>query len=130
MKARLTLKVRAGVGKTGFTGKLGAAWKLQIAAPPVDGKANEAIIRFLAELTGAKTHAVRILGGNTASTKIVEIDEGRGQMPLSALFSNRMDLQRIQEALQRENLDGWLFFDHHARDHWRTVYSDCRSPDP
>ncbi len=27
-----------------------------------------------------------------------------------------MDLARIQEALRRENLDGWLFFDHHERD--------------
>ncbi len=27
-----------------------------------------------------------------------------------------MDLPRIQEALQRENLDAWLFFDHHQRD--------------
>jgi len=34
----------------------------------------------------------------------------------SALFSNRMDLKRIQESLRREKLDGWLFFDHHVRD--------------
>jgi len=34
----------------------------------------------------------------------------------NALFSNRMDLARIQEALRRERLDGWLFFDHHRRD--------------
>jgi hypothetical protein len=27
-----------------------------------------------------------------------------------------MDLARIQEALRREKLDGWLFFDHHERD--------------
>jgi Xaa-Pro aminopeptidase len=27
-----------------------------------------------------------------------------------------MDLDRIQEALRREKLDGWLFFDHHQRD--------------
>jgi Xaa-Pro aminopeptidase len=33
-----------------------------------------------------------------------------------ALFSNRMDLERIQEALRKEKLDGWLFFDHHQRD--------------
>jgi Xaa-Pro dipeptidase len=33
-----------------------------------------------------------------------------------ALFSKRMDLDRIQEALRREKLDGWLFFDHHERD--------------
>lgn len=34
----------------------------------------------------------------------------------NALSSNPMDLPRIQEALRRENLDGWLFFDHHLRD--------------
>jgi len=34
----------------------------------------------------------------------------------SALFSNRMDVKRIQESLRREKLDGWLFFDHHVRD--------------
>ena len=37
-------------------------------------------------------------------------------MVWSALFSNPMDLPRIQEALRRQNLDGWLFFDHHVRD--------------
>ena len=34
----------------------------------------------------------------------------------NALFSNRMDIARIQESLRREKLDGWLFFDHHVRD--------------
>src|SRR5689334_7009959 len=34
----------------------------------------------------------------------------------SALFSDRMDIARIQESLRRANLDGWLFFDHHERD--------------
>ncbi len=34
----------------------------------------------------------------------------------NGLFSNRMDLARIQDALRREKLDGWLFFDHHERD--------------
>src|SRR5580658_8707021 len=33
-----------------------------------------------------------------------------------ALSSNRMDILRIQEALRRQKLDGWLFFDHHQRD--------------
>src|ERR1017187_4632321 len=42
----------------------------------------------------------------------------KGSMPRrsNALFSNRMDLARIQEALRRDKLDGWLFFDHHERD--------------
>lgn len=74
MKTRLTLKVRPGARRTAFAGKLGEAWKLQVAAPPVDGKANEAIIRFLSKLAGVPASAVRIVSGFTGSTKIVELD--------------------------------------------------------
>lgn len=74
MKARLTLKVRPGARKTAFAGRHGDAWKLQVAAPPVDGKANEAIVRFLASEAGVSTSAVRIVSGFTGSMKIVEID--------------------------------------------------------
>ena len=73
MKARLTLKVRAGARKTEFAGKLGDAWKLHVGAPPVDGKANEAIVRFLAKLAGVPAASVRIVSGFTGTTKIVEI---------------------------------------------------------
>jgi hypothetical protein len=74
MRARLTLKIRAGARQTGFAGKYGDAWKLHVAAPPVDGKANEAIIRFLAKLAGVPASAVRIVTGFTGSTKIIEVD--------------------------------------------------------
>ena len=74
MKTRVTLKVRPGAGKTAFAGKLGDAWKLQVAAPPVDGKANDAIIRFLAKLAGVPASGVRIVSGFTGSNKIVELD--------------------------------------------------------
>ena len=73
MKARLTLKIHAGARKTEFAGKLGATWKLHVAAPPVDGKANEAIVRFLAKLAGLPVSAIRIVSGFTAATKIVEL---------------------------------------------------------
>jgi hypothetical protein len=75
MKARLTLKVRAGARKTQFAGLYDKdAWKLHVAAPPVDGKANQAIIRFLADLTDIPRSAVRIVSGATASIKILELD--------------------------------------------------------
>jgi uncharacterized protein (TIGR00251 family) len=73
MKARLTLKIRAGARNTEFAGKYGDGWKLHIAAPPVDGKANEAIIRFLSKLAGVPSNSVRIVTGFTGATKIVEI---------------------------------------------------------
>ena len=74
MKARLTLKVRAGARRTAFGDRYGDAWKLQVAAPPVDGKANLAIVRFLAELAGVPAGNVRILSGATSSLKIIELD--------------------------------------------------------
>lgn len=74
MKTRIALKVRAGARKTGFSGRLGDAWKLQVAAPPIDGKANEAIVRFLAKLASVPASSVRIVTGASASAKLVEIE--------------------------------------------------------
>jgi uncharacterized protein (TIGR00251 family) len=74
MKTRFTLKVRAGARKTEFAGKYGDAWKLHVAAPPVDGKANEAIISFIAKLAGVRTGCVQIVSGHTSQMKIIEID--------------------------------------------------------
>jgi uncharacterized protein len=74
MKARLTLKIHAGARITEFAGHYGDAWRLHVSAPPVDGKANEAIVRFLAKVIGIPATAVRIVSGFTGSTKIVELD--------------------------------------------------------
>jgi uncharacterized protein (TIGR00251 family) len=73
-KARLTLKVKAGARKTEFAGKSGEAWKLRVAAPPVDGKANREILRFIAGLAQVPAGKARILVGETSSTKIVEVE--------------------------------------------------------
>jgi uncharacterized protein (TIGR00251 family) len=73
-KTRFTLKVRAGARKTEFAGKYGDAWKLHVAAPPVDGKANEAIVSFIAKLVGVRASCVHIVSGHTSAMKIIEID--------------------------------------------------------
>jgi uncharacterized protein len=74
MKARLTLKVRAGARKTEFAGQYGDGWKLHVSAPPVDGKANHAILPFPAKLAGVPAGAVRVVSGLTSSIKIVELE--------------------------------------------------------
>ncbi|HWE52410.1 MAG TPA: DUF167 domain-containing protein [Bryobacteraceae bacterium] len=73
-KTRFTLKVRAGARQTAFAGKHGDAWKLNIAAPPVDGKANEAIVSFFAKLFGVRVGCIRIVTGHTGPLKIIEIE--------------------------------------------------------
>jgi uncharacterized protein (TIGR00251 family) len=47
--------------------------KIKITDPPVDGRANEGCIRFLADLFGVKKDQVRIMGGLTAKKKTIAI---------------------------------------------------------
>ena len=74
MKARFPIKVQPRAKTTAIDGRLGDAYKLRLAAPPVDGKANQACVRFLAERFGVPRAAVRIVSGLTGRLKIVEID--------------------------------------------------------
>ena len=72
--ARLTVKVHPRARRSALAGRLGEAYKLDLAAPPVDGKANQECIRFLAEFAGVPQFRVRILSGLTNRTKVVEIE--------------------------------------------------------
>jgi len=77
-RARITVKVQPRAKMTRVAGRLEQAYRLQLAAPPVDGKANEECIAFFAELAGVAKSRVRIMSGLTSRMKIVEID-GIGQ---------------------------------------------------
>jgi uncharacterized protein YggU (UPF0235/DUF167 family) len=81
--ARITIKAHPRARRSAVAGRLGAAWKLDLAAPPVEGKATEECVRFLAELAGVARSRVRVVSGSTARTKIVEV-EGVAQEDLEA----------------------------------------------
>jgi uncharacterized protein (TIGR00251 family) len=72
--ARLTVKVHPRAKRSALSGRLGDAWKLDLAAPPVDGKANEECVRFFAELAGVARSRVRVVLGLTSRMKVVEIE--------------------------------------------------------
>ena len=72
--ARLTVKVHPRARRSAVTGRLGDAWKLDLTAPPTEGKANEECVRFLADLVGVPRARVRIVTGLTSRTKVVEIE--------------------------------------------------------
>ena len=69
----LTLHIQPGAKKTEFAGLHGEALKIRLAAPPVDGKANEALIRFIAETLGLPKAAVNLKSGQTSRRKVVEV---------------------------------------------------------
>jgi len=71
---RLHVRVQPGARRTGFAGWFGEHPKVAVAAPPVDGAANDALIAWLATQFGVRTRAVRLVGGASARTKRIEID--------------------------------------------------------
>lgn len=70
----LSLHIQPRASRTELVGVHGTAIKLRLAAPPVDGEANEELIRFLAKLLGVTKTAVTIRSGETGKRKRVRID--------------------------------------------------------
>jgi len=48
-------------------------YKVKLTAPPVDGKANDMLIKLLADYFNVPKSSLRILGGKTARIKLIEI---------------------------------------------------------
>jgi uncharacterized protein len=55
-------------------GRHGAGWKLRVAAAPEDGKANDAVIRLLAETLALPARDVRIVSGRSSRDKTVALE--------------------------------------------------------
>jgi hypothetical protein len=69
----LELHVQPGAKRTEMAGKHGGRIKVRLAAPPVDGKANEALVEFLAEHYGVPRRSVTIESGLHSRQKKVTI---------------------------------------------------------
>lgn len=76
----LTVHVQPGAKHTEVVGEHGDALKIRLAAPPVDGKANEALLAFLAEKLGIAKRQVGLRAGMTSRRKQVEIQLGCEQV--------------------------------------------------
>lgn len=90
--ARLTVKVHPRARRSAIAGRFGEAWKLDLAAPPVDGKANEECIRFFAALCDVPKSSVRIVTGATSRMKVIDI-EGLEQLELEQKLGTASGLQ-------------------------------------
>lgn len=71
---RLTVHVQPGASRTEVAGTHGDAIKVRLAAPPVDGRANEALLRFLADRLEVPLRGVTVVRGVASRSKIVDID--------------------------------------------------------
>jgi uncharacterized protein (TIGR00251 family) len=74
VSARLTLRVSPGAPRSVVVGRHGAGWKVRVAAPPEDGKANDAVVRLLAETLALPARDVEIVSGRSSRDKIVALE--------------------------------------------------------
>jgi uncharacterized protein (TIGR00251 family) len=82
---RINLQVQPRASRTEVVGFHGEALKVRVAAPPVDGAANEAIIRFFADRLDVGRQRVRVVRGASGRRKVVEVD-GIGLAELAKAF--------------------------------------------
>lgn len=72
-RTTLTLHIQPGAKRTEVAGLHGDALKIRLAAPPVDGKANAALISFISDQLGIAKSAVSVKSGLTSRRKILEV---------------------------------------------------------
>jgi uncharacterized protein (TIGR00251 family) len=70
----LKLRVSPGARRPGLAGRHGDAWKVRVAEPPEDGRANEAVLRLLAEALDVPRARLTLVSGQTSRDKIVMLD--------------------------------------------------------
>ncbi len=81
----LLVKVVAGASRTRLLGEWDGRAKVAVAAPAEKGRANKAVIAFLAELLAVRTSDITLVAGHTSSLKTIRIERVTGDVVRAAL---------------------------------------------
>jgi uncharacterized protein (TIGR00251 family) len=73
VSTRVRLRVSPGANSARVVGRHGEAWKIRVAAPAEGGRANEAVVRLLAETLSLSRNSVTLVSGHGARDKIVQL---------------------------------------------------------
>lgn len=74
MTARIRVRLTPRGGRDVIDGWDGEVLRVRVAAAPVDGKANDALVRLLAKALGVARSRVTLVAGAQARAKVVEVD--------------------------------------------------------
>jgi len=82
---RLKLRIVPNAKRNEVTGEHGDAVKIKVAAPALEGKANEALLEFMAEKLGLHRRNLTLIAGEKSRDKLIEIagldaTEARGRL--------------------------------------------------
>jgi len=88
---RLALRVQPGAKRSALLARLASGeWKVAVSAPPLEGRANEAVVELLSELLGVKRRQVVVTRGASSRNKQVEVeglDEAEAEARLAAALA-------------------------------------------
>jgi len=70
----IAIRVQPGARRTEPAGLYGDEVKIRVAAPPANGRANDALIAFLADQIGVSPRRVRIISGQSSRSKRVMVE--------------------------------------------------------
>jgi hypothetical protein len=70
----LRLRVQPRAGRSGFAEPVGDALKVKLKAPPVDGRANAELLRFVADAFGVRRADVSLVSGKQSRTKQLRVN--------------------------------------------------------
>ncbi len=88
--ATLSVRIQPRASRNEVVRMEGGGIKIRLSAPPVDGAANEALVKFLADEFGVAKSQVEIVSGHTSKNKIVRV-EGISQDAAEQLLNNRKE---------------------------------------
>ena len=77
----ILVHAQPGAKKTAIAGKHGDALKIRVHAPPVDGRANDELVAFLAERLGIPKRAIELVSGERARDKRFAISAPDAPVP-------------------------------------------------
>jgi uncharacterized protein (TIGR00251 family) len=70
---RLRLRVSPRARRSEVVGRHGDAWRVRVAAPPADGRANEATLALVAGALSLRPGAVTLVAGGSSRDKVIEV---------------------------------------------------------
>jgi uncharacterized protein len=70
---RVRLRVSPGSGRAAIVGRYGDGWKVRVTAAPEHGRANDAVIKLLADALSVPRETLSIVSGHGGRDKIVEL---------------------------------------------------------
>lgn len=79
-EARIEVKVVPGAPRDAIVGLAQGVWRIKVAAPPQEGRANEALMGFIALLLGVPRRQVSLVRGKTSRHKVLAITGVNAEM--------------------------------------------------